>query len=302
MCPNAICNIERNGGFGLAVIGKLKETKVKNNLYYELKDKVIEETLQDGRIIKKSKRVKVFGLYSDRETRNMLIEILRDRMSLHKDKFISPTIYKELTGLEVKKNGKVEHSDLTHDDQIFSYLMAMYVWYEGKNLKENFNIEKTTIKTEESIDDVVDMETGPNSKSFADITKGIAEANTNNDDINKMKLNMDLLQMQKNKGMLLSEFMTKEKKKEEQHLSLLLREKQNKEAYARYYGIPVEAVDTNIANADFNSNASFLPNSLFTDFNKTNEELQQDSIYLTIPQEDREYSRNMTIQEDDSLQ
>lgn len=31
--------------------------------------------------------------------------------------------------------------------------MALYVWYEGKYLKENFNIDKGVIKTEESVDD-----------------------------------------------------------------------------------------------------------------------------------------------------
>jgi hypothetical protein len=48
----------------------------------------------------------------------------------------------------VKKSGKVEHSDNSHDDQVFSYLMALYVWYDGKNLAENFRIIKNTIKTD----------------------------------------------------------------------------------------------------------------------------------------------------------
>jgi hypothetical protein len=30
--------------------------------------------------------------------------------------------------------------------------MAMYVWYDGKNLAENFGIRKSTIKTDENID------------------------------------------------------------------------------------------------------------------------------------------------------
>jgi len=33
--------------------------------------------------------------------------------------------------------------------------MALYVWYEGKNLKENFGITKQGLKTDNDIDDVV---------------------------------------------------------------------------------------------------------------------------------------------------
>ena len=123
-------------GFGLAVISKLKETKVKRNLYYEIKDKVLEEVVDSakGQIIRKTRKTKVYGLHTTKEVRDTLIELLTERVRHHKDKFISPTLYQELRGLEVKKSGKVEHSDLTHDDNLFSYLMALYVWYEGKTL------------------------------------------------------------------------------------------------------------------------------------------------------------------------
>ena len=125
------CALSKDKGYGLSVIAKLKETRIKRNLYYEIKDRELEETIENGvRKVKKTK-TKVFGIHSTSAVRDNLIELLKERMRLHKDKFISPTIYQELRGLEVKRNGKVEHSDLTHDDQIFSYIMAMYVWYEG---------------------------------------------------------------------------------------------------------------------------------------------------------------------------
>jgi hypothetical protein len=58
--------------------------------------------------------------------------------------------------MQVKHGSKVEHSDNSHDDQVFSYLMALYVWYEGKNLAENYGIRKTSIKTDtdEEIEEV----------------------------------------------------------------------------------------------------------------------------------------------------
>ena len=46
---------------------------------------------------------------------------------MHKDKFIAPILHHEMESMEVKKNGKVEHSQNSHDDQVFSYLMALVV-------------------------------------------------------------------------------------------------------------------------------------------------------------------------------
>lgn len=90
----------------------------------------------------------MYGTDSTKDVRARLIEILYDRVAYHKDKFIAPILHQEMEAMEVKKNGKVEHSDNSHDDQVFSYLMALYVWYEGKNLAENFHIIKNTLKTD----------------------------------------------------------------------------------------------------------------------------------------------------------
>lgn len=152
--PNAIVNIERNGGFGASVLSELVKTKIKRNLYYEIKDRVIEERFDGMNTIKKNKKIKVYGFDETKKSRELLMEILRDRMENHKAKFISPIIYHELNTLEIKKNGRIEHSANAHDDQIFSMLMALYVWYEGKNLMENFGLEIRQIytDTEEEVD------------------------------------------------------------------------------------------------------------------------------------------------------
>lgn len=154
--PNAVINIERNGGFGTAVIALLKKTAIKRNLYYEYKDKIVEEYAGNGvHTIKKKKLQRVFGLDSSKNVRELLIGLLRERMEHHKDKFNSKLLYNEFLGLEVKRDGKVDHSSNTHDDLTFSYLMALYVWYEGKNLKERYGITKQTLKTDEDVDDSV---------------------------------------------------------------------------------------------------------------------------------------------------
>lgn len=57
-----------------------------------------------------------------------------------------------MCAMEVKKNGKVEHSSNSHDDSVFSYLHALYIWYDGENLVEKFNLQKNTIKTDEDVE------------------------------------------------------------------------------------------------------------------------------------------------------
>lgn len=135
-------------GFGSAVIQRLVKTSVKKNLYWEIKDRVVEESYNGTRVQKQNRKVKVYGLDSTKSVRARLVEILMERAMYHKDKFVAPIILEEMRAMQVKKNGKVEHSDRSHDDQVFSYLMALYVWYDGHNLIENFGIRKSTIKTD----------------------------------------------------------------------------------------------------------------------------------------------------------
>lgn len=155
--PNAVINIERNGGFGTSVIGYLKnKPDIRPNLYYEIKEVVTEERY-DGMHTVRSKQVKrQYGYNETKENRNLLMEILTQRMQYHKDKFISEIIYYELTQLEVKKSGRIEHASNGHDDTIFSYLLALYVWYEGKNLMENWHIKKFELKTDSEFDEESD--------------------------------------------------------------------------------------------------------------------------------------------------
>lgn len=154
--PNAVVNIERNGGYGASVLQNLLTTDIKHNLYYEIKDVVCEESFNtNGRPQRVTKKVKKYGVDSTPSSRDLVIEILRNRVESHKDKFISPIIFNEMLHMEVKKNGRVEHSANTHDDQVFSYLWALYVWYEGKNLVDNWGITKKSIKTDADLDESV---------------------------------------------------------------------------------------------------------------------------------------------------
>ena len=281
----------KTNGYGLSVIGKLKETRIKRNLYYEIKDKLVEENISNGQVIRKTKKTKVYGLHSTKEVRDNLIELLTERVRHHKDKFIAPILYEEMRGLEVKKNGKVEHSDLTHDDSLFSYLMAMYVWYEGKNLRENFGLEKRGIKTEDAVDDILEMETSTNEANFIEPLKRATAVDGD-------KFEAQLAMMEKAKGMLFGEYLAKQRAMEDQKLKLMLQNPVIREAYARNYGIPASAVSIDTDSMG----ASTIPDSLFTDFNKDYSEMDEGSVYKNIYMNGDLNPNEMIPYENESLQ
>ena len=221
---NAIVNVERNGGFGASVLAKLIKTSIKPNLYYEIKDKVIEERFDGINTVRKTQKTKIYGLDSTGKVREMLMEILRQRMELHKDKFISPIIYNELETLEVKKNGRIEHTSTGHDDQIFSYLMALYVWYEGKDIMERWGVEKHVLKTDQDLDEaVVQIE-----DKYADLELDV-DAETN-----------EMVQQQLNavqdKSVLYHEWVERERQKDDMAMARLLSTRLGQKAYRDTFG------------------------------------------------------------------
>lgn len=239
---NVVINVERNGGFGASVIALLKKAGITNNLYYEFKDKIIEERFEGPGAIKRIKQLtKVFGLDSTKGVRELLMEILKERMDNHKDKFISKRLYDEFLGLEVKRNGKIEHSTNTHDDLTFSYLMALYVWYEGKNLKEAFGINKTVLKTDEDVDDIVfdaAVETVEIYEETIQLQKDLAK-----DDPSELSPMDKLKDAQRAIGMTYQEWIKAEDAKEKEALETALQDPQFLKAYAYKYNLTKEDVD-----------------------------------------------------------
>lgn len=247
---NAVVNIERNGGFGAAVLATLVKTSIKRNLYYEIKDRVLEERSNaNGTTVKRTQKTKVYGLDSTKNIREMLMEILRQRMQYHKDKFISPWIMNELKTLEVKRSGKIEHTSNGHDDTIFSYLLALYIWYEGKDVMERYGIQKSGIKTDQDLEEAV---------------LGIEEKY--NDIVDKLDpcLDNDIIQeqlefIQSDKSVLYEQFLQTQLAKDKEYRDLLLATNPHyRKAYMEKFHMSAE---------DMPSNGTFdIPNQVFNDF------------------------------------
>ncbi len=251
---NAIVNVERNGGYGASVLGKLVNSDIKRNLYYEIKDKVIEERQEGTKVIKRKQKMKVYGLDSSKAIRELLMEILRERMEYHKDKFVSPIIYKELTGLEVKKSGKIDHSANTHDDQIFSLLMALYVWYYGKDLAERYGIKKTSIKTDDSLDE----ELMGFSEKYGDIIEEIEDFSEDGESTRSQAMK-DLKDATKAMGKTYSEFLQQQMQEDNNAMAELLSTKLGQQAYASTFHSPLEQ-------AQMQNGNTTIPDKVFLDF------------------------------------
>lgn len=229
--PNAIVNIERTGGFGGSVLSMLVKSKIKRNLYFEIKDRVTEERFNGVKVIRKTQKTKVFGLDETKQTRDILMEILRDRMDHHKAKFISPILFNELTTLEVKKNGRIEHASNAHDDQVFSYLMALYVWYEGKNLMENFGLDKGTLYTDNNDETYLGLE-----ETYKDIVEEL-EVEEDSD------LNLELEYLKNASSISFKEWQEREMAQDQAALQQMLRNKRAREAWAKKNHMDLDSIN-----------------------------------------------------------
>lgn len=232
---NAVVNVETNGGYGASVIQYLMKTKIKKNLYYEIKDRPLEERNDGVRNVIRTVKMKVYGTNSTKDVRNDLIELLHIRVSNHKDKFTTVELLEELESMEVKKNGKTEHASNSHDDLVFSYLMALHVWYNGTNLRERYNIIKNDIKTDEDFTEVMTLE-----EQYSDMV-----IETYNVDENELvEQQMEALKADKNVK-LGSEWKNQEHDQDQLELDNLLRSnKAARHAYAKQNNFDVDELNS----------------------------------------------------------
>ena len=231
---------------------------LKKNLYYEIKDIVVEERQDGVHAYKQKVRTKVYGLTSTKSIRQLLIDILLERVENHKDKIISPIIYNELLGMEIKRNGKIEHSASTHDDQVFSMLMALYMWYEGVNMGERFGMKKTSIKTDDEIDEQIDY--------YNDDTVEIVDSFNQQDELAE-EIEHDLQSAIKAGGTPMQEFLEQRRAQERAQFEALAQTPLGERAYRQTYGIPDSVPLSNYFNE---ANGFNVPDSVLLGFYSMN--------------------------------
>jgi len=159
---NAILIIERNS-YGLNLLQYfMKDRAIEPRMVQEERETLGEKTQKDGFTVKRKIKNIMYGIDTNVKTRKLMFELLPEIIDTEYDKIISPRLYEDIAGLEKKKNGKIEHSVTSHDDNLMSYLIFRYALHYGKSLKDRFKINpiptKTNIKTVSSEDDYKKIE------------------------------------------------------------------------------------------------------------------------------------------------
>jgi hypothetical protein len=231
--PNSLITIERNG-VGTGTLAKLMKSKIRNNLYYEIKERTIEERPDGIKTWKRKQMTKVYGVDNTGTVREQLMDLLTDRVRDHYDKFISPILYEELKNLEIKKTGRIDHSANSHDDTIFSYLYSIYPLYFGKNIRENWHITIPTLRTAE--DEAQEI-----FQDF-DATEAISIVR----DLENMEHHDDMVQDQLNtldKSKLYTQFLEQQRAENDAAMAQILATKIGREAYSRQFNVPLEQLE-----------------------------------------------------------
>ena len=151
--PRAILCIERNH-VGDAIIAFLLESPIAGRLYFDKYKELAEEKMKDlekqESILKAQAKLKTYyGVYTEGKSREVMFQILANRIKDHKEEFVGQKVTRDISKL-VQKGGKIQAANGFHDDNIMSYLIAMYVLFYGNNLNvfgfDPANILATTEK------------------------------------------------------------------------------------------------------------------------------------------------------------
>lgn len=150
--PRAIVAIERNS-LGDGIIDHLLQSPIASRLYYDKDRDLVSETMkqhQDVQLSMLKNQVSsktYYGVWTGQASRDQMMSILANHVSAHKDKFITKNIIRDLSRLVRSTSGKIVAGKGFHDDSIMSYLIALYIYYNGNNLALFGYEARTTLET-----------------------------------------------------------------------------------------------------------------------------------------------------------
>lgn len=156
--PRSCVVIERNS-VGDSIIDHLLSSPIAMNLYFDknkdlVETKIFDESHTVSMLKRAAEEKKYYGVYTQKGNREDMMNILKRHVSEFKDKFITKNIAEDIAGLVQDSSGKIlaptGKDGKKHDDSVMSYLMTLYVYYHGNNLKA-FNIYKDRVSIEKPI-------------------------------------------------------------------------------------------------------------------------------------------------------
>ena len=136
--PQAILVIENNN-MGSSVIDDLRVSPIGGNLYYDNNKYFIPDSVQKmdrkGFAIMEAKNARAFGLNTNAKTREVMFNLLFERVREYKSDFVTRNIIADLNALVRTPMGKIQAVNGSHDDSIMSYLIALFTYTFGTNLE-----------------------------------------------------------------------------------------------------------------------------------------------------------------------
>lgn len=137
--PRAIVCIERNHVGDSVIDHLLNKSRIANNLYFDKDKDLVEAKMREAETVEsmlkaKSKLKTKYGVYTTGKSRETMFAILSRRIEENNEDFITAHIIDDIAGLIRTPSGKIEARPGGHDDNIMSYLIAMYVYTHGNNL------------------------------------------------------------------------------------------------------------------------------------------------------------------------
>lgn len=144
--PKAVLVIEKNS-MGIYLIQMIcEQTSIKENLYWSEKGKELEdmvsESADDYELKMASLTYKKYGTFNSPKVRNAMLELLFTHIAACKQILNTEYLVDDICKLVRTPTGRIEAVKGEHDDSLFAYLHAIYIYYNGDNL-ENFGIIKT---------------------------------------------------------------------------------------------------------------------------------------------------------------
>ena len=144
---------------GLNILQSLmKDPVIEPRMYREEKETLGEKKQANGFTVKKKTKTISYGVDTNAQTRKQMFDLLPEIVDTEYDKFVSPNVYKDISNLEKKKTGKIEHSSSGHDDSLMAYLIFRYAVFHGRCFRDRFGISaipsRMNVKVQSSASDM----------------------------------------------------------------------------------------------------------------------------------------------------
>lgn len=142
-CPKSMIVIEANRGREL--INRFIESKYRYQLWYDSKKltaKYVETTDKYGAERKAANERRAFGFDTTASSKPLLFAIIERFMEEELNKVCTQYIVKDVSCVQRQPNGKIimgagdDSEGQGHGDNLMSYLIGLYVYYNAENLEE----------------------------------------------------------------------------------------------------------------------------------------------------------------------